>query len=96
MARLTDKAERIRQREFKRALAKLPEISTEERKAVENMSKMIMRKMLRDPMVCMNQAACNQDEDFYLDAIRDLFKLDAIGEGRNREKKKTCYRHAQQ
>ena len=96
MARMTDKAERIRQREFKRALAKLPEINADERKAVENMSKMIMRKMLRDPMVCMNQAACNQDEDFYIDAIRDLFKLDAIGEGRNREKKKTCYRHAQQ
>ena len=96
MARMTDKAETIRQREFKRALAKLPEINAEERKAVENMSKMIMRKMLRDPMVCMNQAACNQDEEFYVDAIRDLFKLDAIGEGRNREKKKACYRYAKQ
>lgn len=96
MARMTDKAEKIRQREFKRALAKLPDISAEERKAVENMSKMIMRKMLRDPMVCINQAACNQEEEFYLDAIRDLFKLDAIGEGRNREKKKTCYRYAKQ
>jgi len=96
MARMTDKAEKIRQREFKRALAKLPQINAEERKAVENMSKMIMRKMLRDPMVCMNQAACNQDEDFYLDAVRDLFKLDAIGEGRTHEKKKTCYRYAKQ
>jgi len=96
MARMTDKAEKIRQREFKRALAKLPEINAEERKAVENMSKMIMRKMLRDPMVCMNQAACNQEEDFYLEAVRDLFKLDAIGEGRNHEKNKTCYRYAKQ
>ena len=96
MARMTEKAEKIRQREFKRALAKLADINAEERKAIENMSKMIMRKMLRDPMVCINQAACNQDEEFYLDAIRDLFKLDAIGEGRHREKKKTSYRYAKQ
>jgi len=96
MARMTEKAEKIRQREFKRALAKLTDINADERKAIENMSKMIMRKMLRDPMVCINQAACNQDEEFYLDAIRDLFKLDVIGEGRSREKKKTCYRYAKQ
>ncbi len=96
MARLTDKAERIRQRELKRAMAKLSDVNADQRKAIENMSKMIMRKMLRDPMVCMNQAACNQEEEFYLDAIRDLFKLDAIGEGRNREKKKACYRYAGQ
>jgi len=93
---MTDKAEKIRQREFKRALAKLSDITAEERKAMENMSKMIMRKMLRDPMVCINQAACNQDEEFYLDAIRDLFKLDTIGEGRHREKKKVGYRYARQ
>jgi len=96
MARMTEKAEKIRQRELKRALTKLTDINVDERKAIENMSKMIMRKMLRDPMVCINQAACNQDEEFYLDAIRDLFKLDVIGEGRNREKKKTCYRYAKQ
>ncbi len=96
MARMTDKAERIRQREFKRALAKLADITPDERKAIENMSKMIMRKMLRDPMVCINQAACNQDEEFYLDAIRDLFNLESIGEGRKREKKKTYYRYAKQ
>jgi len=45
MARLTDKAEKIRQRELKRALTKLPDITADERKAVENMSKMIIRKM---------------------------------------------------
>jgi glutamyl-tRNA reductase len=96
MARLTDKAERIRQRELKRALTKLPEITADERKAVENMSKMIIRKILRDPMVCINQGACTQNEQFYLDAILDLFKLDTIGEGRHREKKKNYYRYARQ
>jgi glutamyl-tRNA reductase len=94
MARLTDKAEGIRQRELKRALAKLPDITQEERKAVESMSKMIVRKLLREPMVRMNQAACTGGaEDFYLEAIRDLFKLEAMGEDRNREKK-NHYRYA--
>ncbi len=96
MARLTDKAEKIRQRELKRALTKLPDITADERKAVENMSKMIIRKMLRDPMVCINEGACTHKEQFYLDAILDLFKLDTIGEGRHREKKKNYYRYAGQ
>jgi glutamyl-tRNA reductase len=96
MARLTDKAEKIRQREVKRALTKLQDITADERKAIENMSKMIIRKMLRDPMVCINEGACAQKEDFYLEAILDLFKLETIGEGRHREKKKTCYRYARQ
>ncbi len=93
MVRLTDKAETIRQRELKRALVKLPDIAPEERKAMENLSKMIVRKLLRDPMVRINEAACSDDEDFYLEAIRDLFKLEAIGEGRHREKN-SCYRYA--
>ena len=95
MVRLADKAEMIRQRELKRALAKLPEIAPEERKIMENLSKMIIRKMLRDPMVKINEAACSDDEEFYLEAIRDLFKLEAIGEGRHREKN-TYYRYARQ
>ncbi len=95
MARLTDKAEKMRQREVKRALAKLPDITPEERKVLENMSKMLVRKLLRDPMVRINEAAGSEHEEFYLDAITSLFKLDAIGESRHSEKK-TCYRYARQ
>jgi glutamyl-tRNA reductase len=95
MARLTDKAEQMRQREVKRALTKLPDITPEERKIFENMSKMLVRKLLRDPMVRVNEAAGTEQEQFYVAAICNLFKLDAIGESRLSEKK-TCYRHAQQ
>lgn len=95
MARLTDKAEKIRQRELKRALVKLPEITAEERKVLESMSKMIIRKMLRDPMVRMNEAAGNNKEDYYLDAICSLFKLETIRESKCREKK-SSYRYARQ
>lgn len=93
MALLADKAETIRQREVKRALAKLPDCSPEERKVLENMSRMLVRKLLRDPMVRMNEAAMTGSEAPYLEAVRTLFKLDAIGEGGHSEER-TCYRYA--
>lgn len=93
MANLRDKAERMRLREVKRALAKLPHISPEERKIIENMSKMIVRKLMRDPMISMNEATGTNKENFYLDAICGLFKLDSIEENSNNEEK-NCYRYA--
>lgn len=95
LARLTDKAERTRQRELKRALAKLPQISPEERKVLENMSKMLVRKLLRDPIVRINEAAGTDKEEYYLDAIRKLFKVDDIGEEASCEKQ-TRHRYARQ
>ncbi|MGE4588013.1 MAG: glutamyl-tRNA reductase [Acidaminococcaceae bacterium] len=93
LANLRDKAERMRLREVKRALAKLPHISPEERKIMENMSKMIVRKLMRDPMISMNEATGTNKENFYLDAICGLFKLDSIEENSNNEEK-NCYRYA--
>ena len=95
IALLADKAERVRQRELKRALAKLPDITPEQRKVMEGMSKMIVRKLLRDPMVRINEAAGTDHEQFYIDAIGRLFKLDALGEGRKSERK-ISYRYARQ
>lgn len=95
MALLADKAERVRQRELKRALAKLPDISPEQRKVMESMSKMIVRKLLRDPMVRINESAGTDNEQFYIDAIGRLFKLDALGESRKSERK-ISYRYARQ
>lgn len=95
LALLTEKAERIRQREIKRALAKLPDCSPEERKVFENMSKMLVRKLLRDPMIRINEAAGTDKADLYLEAVRKLFKLDQLGEEANRETKNR-HRYAQQ
>lgn len=94
MALLTDKAERVRRREVKRAMAKLPEITPEERKVMENMSRMIMRKMLREPMVKINSAAGTGNEQYYIDAMRNLFKLDTMGE--RKIERKNNYRYARQ
>ena len=62
---------------------------------MESMSRMIIRKMLRDPLVRLYQAAGSEQEEYYLEAIRELFKLDAIGEGKHCEAK-ACYRYARQ
>ena len=99
LACLADKAESIRSREVKRALAKMPGITAEERRAVENMARMIVRKLLRDPAVRLHEAAGTDKEQYYQEAIRKLYKLDGpleldiIGEEKNCETK-TSHRYA--
>jgi glutamyl-tRNA reductase len=95
LARLTDKAERIRQIEVKRALAKLPNVIPEERKILENMSKMLIRKLLREPMVRINEAAGTDKEQYYQEALCSLFRLDELEEEAP-DAKKACYRYARQ
>ena len=95
MALLTDKANRIREREVKRAMSKFDDITPEDRRIVENMSKMIVRKLLREPMVRINSAAGTGHEQYYMKAMSDLFKLATIGESRKIEKI-SDYRYARQ
>ncbi|WP_462332765.1 glutamyl-tRNA reductase [Schwartzia sp. (in: firmicutes)] len=80
MARLSKRADKVRRRELRRALGKLPDISEGDRRIVEQMSKMIVRKLLRFPMMEINAAAGTDREQFYIEAMRSLFKLDFIGE----------------
>jgi len=80
LADLTAKAEHIRQRVVKHALARLPDALPAERKVVENMSRMLMRKILRDPIVNVTEAAGTGREHFYLEAMRALFKLEEAEE----------------
>lgn len=95
MALLTDKANRIRQRELKRAMSKLQDATPEERRIMENMSKMIVRKLLREPMIRINSAAGTGKEKYYMDIMSDLFKLDTIGESR-KDERENHYRYARQ
>ena len=96
MALLSDRCERIRQREVKRVSSKLPELTEEEWRQVEHMSRMIVRKILRMPMMKLNSAAGTENEQFYIDAMRALFKLDTIGESATSEERHNRYRYAQQ
>ncbi|WP_251422682.1 glutamyl-tRNA reductase [Veillonella agrestimuris] len=79
MALLTDKADRIRSRELHRALAKLPDISDRERRIMDSMSRMIVRKMLREPMIHFNEIAGTEEEGLYWDLFKDMFNLKKEG-----------------
>jgi glutamyl-tRNA reductase len=94
-ARLTGKAEQIRQRQFKKVLSKLSDLTDEEKKVIENMSKMIIRKLLRDPFVKINASAGTEKADYYLEALKELNNLDAIGED-SHDETATCHRYARQ
>jgi len=63
---------------------------------MEHMTKMIVRKLLREPMTKINSAAGTEQEQFYIDAMRSLFKLDTLGEAKTSEERHNNYRYAQQ
>ena len=44
MVSLSEKAEQIRQRELRRAMGKLPDLKEEERRVIEHMTHMLVRK----------------------------------------------------
>ena len=73
MADLSNRAEKIREREIKRVANKLS-ISDDDKKIIDNMTKMIVRKLLRLPMMKLNSSAGTVEEKFYTDAVRALFR----------------------
>ena len=70
-------------------------IDEEDEKIIENMSRMIVRKLLRFPMMEINASAGTEREQFYIDAMNKLFKLDFIEEDAESESE-AHYRYAQQ
>lgn len=74
MALLSDRCERVRCRELQRVQAKLPELTEDQQRVIEQMTRMIVRKILRAPMMKLNAAAGTADEAFYIDATKKLFK----------------------
>ena len=72
MADLSERAEKIRTRELKRISNKIS-LDDEDKKLVEQMTKMIVRKLLRLPMMKLNASAGTTQEKFYTDAVRALF-----------------------
>lgn len=72
MADLSQRAEKIRVREVKRVANKLPNLTDDERKIVEQMTKKIVRKLLRMPMMKLNASAGTDEEKFFADAMKAL------------------------
>lgn len=87
MALLSKRADRIKRRELKKALVKLKNINQEEQKIIEHMAKMIVRKILRHPMMALNEASGTEEETFYAEAMRKLFQLASLHEEEEDEKR---------
>lgn len=73
MANLSERAEKIREREIRRVSGKLSDLTDEERKILDKMTRRIVHKLLRLPMMNLNASAGTVDENFYTQAMQALF-----------------------
>lgn len=85
MVSLSDKAEEIRQRELRRGLAKIEGLTEEDCRVLSHMTHMIVRKILREPMIQLNEFAGTEWESRDKKAVTRLFKLD-VRKGQELEK----------
>lgn len=80
MANLSERAEQMRLREIRRVATKLSNISDDEQKVIDQMTRRIVRKLLRMPMMKLNASAGTDAENFYTQAMRALF-IDEVNSG---------------
>ena len=73
MANLSARAEQMRAREVRKISGKLPNLTDDERKILEQMTRRIVRKLLRMPMMKLNASAGTDSEIFYTQALKALF-----------------------
>lgn len=73
MANLSERAEQIRLRELRRVASKLSDLDDDERKIIDQMTRRIVRKLLRMPMMKLNASAGTDAENFYTEALKALF-----------------------
>jgi len=73
---LRDKCENIRQIELRKTLSSLGDLTPGQRKAVENLTLSITKKILNDPIVFLKRKGERCSRNLYLDVARRLFDLD--------------------
>ncbi|ADU51376.1 glutamyl-tRNA reductase [Thermaerobacter marianensis DSM 12885] len=77
---LREKAEAMRRNELERALRKLPHLSERDRQVIDGLTRLIVNKLLNDPMVRLKEAVAGGRGPVYLDeAFTELFALDEPG-----------------
>lgn len=80
LKRFRGEMDRVREREVTEALRKLGHLSTDDRAAVEQLSRALMNKFLHEPTVRLRAAAANGRGLGVVDAVRYLFGLDDVSE----------------
>ena len=78
MANLSERAEKIREREIRRVASKLSTLTDEEHKVLDQMTQRIVRKLLRMPMMNLNASVGTDSENFYAQAMQALFMDEVI------------------
>ncbi len=75
---LRKKAETIRQEELQRELSdKLAKLGKKEQKAVDNLTKLIVNRLLREPVLRIKEFAVEDKSDAYVASLSRLFDLEA-------------------
>jgi glutamyl-tRNA reductase len=72
ISQLRRQAERAREIEIQRTLARLPNLSPEERRRIEAMSKAIVKRILHEPVTRLRGSASQR----HIESARELFGLD--------------------
>jgi glutamyl-tRNA reductase len=73
---LRTRVEEIRAAELDRTLARLPELSPEQREAITSMTVAMVNKILHQPMTELRRRAVHQDGHLYSTVLRRLFGLE--------------------
>ncbi len=75
MALISEKAEKMRRREVRRMLVKFPDASEREIRLINSMTRKLVGKILRDPMIRFGEVAGKQEEEQYWELLGAMFKL---------------------
>lgn len=88
LAELSDKADVLRQWALKKAINKLPHLAEEDHRIIEQMSRILIRKLLRDPILRLRAAAkSGQEEEAEMKIVlQEIFNLSEMGEKNGKEK----------
>lgn len=73
IAALRNQAEAIRQAEVAKTMARLPDLSAEQRERVEALSSAIVKRVLSQPIARLKEW---RDDPRYVDTVRDLFAIE--------------------
>ncbi len=72
---LRRKAETIRRRELKKTFSQLPDLTPEQRQAIEILSESILSKILHDPILFLKKKSARDTKELFVDFTQQLFNL---------------------
>ena len=77
---LQKKGEAIRQKELSRSHRAIESLSDEQQKALDVLTKSMMKKILHDPIICLKKEVQDKNGEIILDAARRLFGMNGFND----------------